>query len=228
MTEKLDLEAVAEKFKYRAPEAVPVKALEIDWRSVSSRVEDRLERVFLETLVPKMHAPYIVDEVVESAVGTLSLKVTLTPQGTEGINLGMNLMGFDKEPFELANFLFQEVRGTSWRNTHREVDPRFRRQGIARRFLNFAEVCAMTKGFQEGRPHQISAEPYQLDVVNLFLSEGYDPENPERLECIRRGGRTLQMEDPITAQSPWGHGVPWAISEGGESFRVRLVKTFGT
>ncbi len=227
MAEKLDLKAVAEKFKYRAPEEMPVKPLEIDWRSVSSRVEDLLERVFLETLVPKAHAPYIVDEVVESTVGPLSLKVTLTSQGTEGINLGMNLMGFDKEPFELAYFLFQEVREASWRNTHREVDPRFRRQGIARRFLNFAEACAVTKGFQEGRPHQISAEPYQLDVVNLFLGEGYEPEDPERLERIRQGDKSLRMEDYTTPQNSMADPRPWVVLEGSELFRVRLVKMFG-
>lgn len=225
MTEKLDLEAIGNLYGYKPPELEPVQPLGIDWKSVSAKVEDRLERVFLELVLPEGTSPYLVDEKLESELGPLPLRVTSVLRGGRKLNLSIHLAGFRKEPFDVAHFLFEDVEGTSWRNTHREVGVQFRRQGIARQFLNFAEVCSVTQGFQLGQPHQISAEPYQLDVLNMFLAAGYEPADPEKLDCIRRGDKDLC----ITTSD----GRPWTLSKKKENgpwgsqlnlFRVPVLK----
>lgn len=225
MVEKLDLEAIGNLYGYKPPELEPVQPLGIDWKSVSAKVEDRLECVFLELVLPKETSPYLVDEKLESELGPLTLQVTSVLNGRRKFNLNIHLSGFRKEPFEVAHFLFEHVDGASWQNAHREVAPEFRRQGIARQFLNFAEVCAVTQGFQSGQPHQISAEPYQLDVLNMFLAAGYEPGDPEKLECIRRGDKDLC----ITTSD----GRPWTLSKKKENgpwgsqlnlFRVPVLK----
>lgn len=224
MMEKLDLEAIGRLYGYSPPKAEPKKDLEIDWNTFSG-IKDKVERVFLEKL-PLLRSGQdlnFVEEILPSAAGPLYLSLVFRQQGTVKRNMEITLL----QPGEciVARTILEDIDSPLWANTHRDVYPPYRRQGINRRFFELAGVAAETRAFQTGETCEISARPYQLDVLNAFLSAGYEPLHPEQLDRIRAGDKRLRISTESSLAIPMEEGRPWVVLEKGR-YRIPVIKTF--
>lgn len=226
MAEKLDLEALAVKYGYRPPKEEPKKDLGIDFDSLRSRLSDRFEQVFLEPLREKMGGPFLVEK-VDSPSGPITFRASLDSVGTERIDLRMHWIGRSDvldEDYAVAGANFMDVGTNTWDNIHRIVEPRFRGQGIGRLFFDLATVAAETRTFQTGKAHQLTAAPYQLDVLNAFLAMGFSLAESEKLAPIVEGpGKGVHVGNLWTGT--YRDAVrPWAAMKHGVPYRIPVVK----
>lgn len=208
MTEKLDLPVIGKLYGYTPPDMGPSLDLQLDWSSVTKKIETALG------MVTKKEGG-LLSLPIESSLGDLKLKLNFIHPSRKKSSLLGHLVGPD---MLLAGYIFHGLEGSEWTNVHRIVAPPFRRQGITSAFFRFADLYAQLRANEDQRVIEVRADTYQLDVVATFASAGFTVVQADDLRRICEGDRAFSLTGDDE------HEAPWTLKKGKRSVRLDLFK----